>query len=464
MAEPDLELRTIAPATSRPAPASTASLATTVGTAPRDVDSVVSKIDDAPPTNKEAFDSYPEDAWAQVVGGFALFSVTVGGVYTWGVLQDALVSSGIAPSSTVSWIGSTQATIQALLAILMVRLVASFGARTCAIVGSLCIGLGPLLASFCVHSVVGLALTEGLIFGVGQALIFFASSILPSSYFLRRRNIATGIVYAGGGVGGAVLSIIAGKLLQRLSIAWTLRVLALIFTGTALPAALVIKSRAPRQSFRTKGQIFDLSLLRNPSFLCLLFGTSIAIFPLFVPPFFLPLYGTSIGLSQSTSSYLLAGFNLASAGGRIGFGIFADARLGSLNSLILCLGIVAISTLAIWPFATSIPPLVLFAVINGFCAGGMFSLVPGVVSTLFGSSRLGVVFAMLLTSWTPGYFLGSPIAGYLLQAAGGPEGGIPAFRPAILYSGGLSLLSCFLVSAPKILEIRKAKKAARSEL
>jgi len=49
----------------------------------------------------------------------------------------------------------------------------------------------------------------------------------------------------------------------------------------------------------------------------------------------------------------LSRYNLASAAGRIGFGIFADARLGSLNSLILCLGLVSISALAIWPFSTS---------------------------------------------------------------------------------------------------------------
>lgn len=39
---------------------------------------------------------------------------------------------------------------------------------------------------------------------------------------------------------------------------------------------------------------------------------------------------------------------------------------------------------------------------NGFCAGGFFSLMPGVLSTLFGSKNLRVVFGMILTSWIPG--------------------------------------------------------------
>ncbi|GAA5874923.1 hypothetical protein JCM16303_004944 [Sporobolomyces ruberrimus] len=418
-----------------------------------------------PPANKEQFESYPEDssAWIQVAAGATLFGTSVGGIYCWGVFQDALVTAGVGDSNTVAWIGSTQASIQAVLSILTGRLVAHYGARQCAVLGSILLGAGPFLGSFCTHSLVGLALTEGVIFGLGESLLFFASATLPSSYFLRRRNLATGISYSGGGIGGAVLSLIVGKLLGRLSIAWTLRAYALILTGVSLPAALIIQSRLPRQPFRSGAKIFDFNLFKDPSFCFLLAGTAIGVFPLFVPPFFLPLYGTSIGLSKSTSSYLLAGYNLASAAGRIVFGIFADARLGSLNSLILCLGMVSLSMWCIWPFATSIPPLVVFAVVNGFCAGGMFSLIPGVVSSLFGSSRLTLVFTLLLTFWSPAYFLGSPIAGYLLQASGGPEGGITAFRPAIFYAAALSTLACSLVSVPKLLEVRKNRKAMRAE-
>ncbi|GAA5930168.1 uncharacterized protein JCM15063_004733 [Sporobolomyces koalae] len=417
-----------------------------------------------PPTNKEQFDSYPEDAtaWMQVAAGATLFGTSVGGIYTWGVFADALVTAGVGDSNTVAWIGSTQASLQAILSILVGRLVARYGARNCAIVGSVLLGLGPLLGSFCTTSLVGLALTEGIIFGLGESLLFFASAVGPSSYFLRRRNLATGLSYSGGGIGGAILSISVGKMLERFSIAWTFRIFALILTGVSLPAAFVLKSRMPRQPFHraTNGRDPNSSLFNDASFCFLLAGTAIGVFPLFVPPFFLPLYGTALGLSKATSSYLLAGYNLASAAGRIVFGVFADQRLGSLNSLILCLGFVSISMWAIWPFATSIPPLVIFAVVNGFCAGGMFSLIPGTVSSLFGSTRLTVVFTLLLTFWTPAYFFGSPIAGYLLQASGGPDGGIENFRSAIFYAAGLSTLSTGLVAGPKIIEVVKRRRSS----
>ena len=88
----------------------------------------------------------------------------------------------------------------------------------------------------------------------------------------------------------------------------------------------------------------------------------------------------------------------------------------------------------------------------------IISVYPLLPLSNYRSARLTLVFSTLLTSWSPGYFLGVPIAGYLLEAAGGPEGGIAAFGPAIWYAGGLSSLSTALLSVPKIIEVRKRRK------
>ncbi|GAA6020556.1 hypothetical protein JCM10207_008667 [Rhodosporidiobolus poonsookiae] len=420
--------------------------------------------DDQPPANREAFDSYPDggrEAWLQVVACFVLFTTTSGGIYSCksrGVFQDALVQRGVAPSSTLIWVGSVQASLQAICAILCQRLVAAFGPRRVALAGTFFASAGPIAASFCLNSVPGLIFTEGLCFGMGQALVFFASATLPSAYFLQRRNIATGLTYAGAGAGGAVFSIVAAQLVEHLSLPWTFRTIGFIFLALNFPASLVLRARAAREPFIPKKKLFDRTLYKDIRFTLLLLGTAIAVFPLFVPPFFIPLYGTSVGLSTSTSSLLLAAFNLASAGGRIGFGVFADSLLGSLNSLVLCLALVAVSTLVIWSVATTVAPLVAFVVINGLCAGGMFSLIPGTLSSLFGSQNLGLMFSMLLSHWTLGYFFGTPIAGYLLQAQGGPEAGYLAYRPAIFYSGGLSTVAALLVLAVRLIQDRRLLK------
>jgi nitrate/nitrite transporter NarK len=73
-------------------------------------------------------------------------------------------------------------------------------------------------------------------------------STLPAQYFKTKRGIANGIVYAGGGLGGAVTSFVVNSLLQSLGTAWTFRVLGSMTLVTALPAAYLIKERAPIRS------------------------------------------------------------------------------------------------------------------------------------------------------------------------------------------------------------------------
>lgn len=90
----------------------------------------------------------------------------------------------------------------------------------------------------------------------------------------------------------------------------------------------------------------------------------IGVFPLFVPPFFLPSYATTVGLSTGTAAGLVAAFNVASLVGRLSFGASSD-RFGALNCLIMTLVINAFSFLVIWPVSTSIVPLIFFVLLNG---------------------------------------------------------------------------------------------------
>jgi len=172
---------------------------------------------------------------------------------------------------------------------------------------------------------------------------------------------------------------------------------------------------------------------------------AIATFPLFVPPFFLPLYARSIGLSTHVGAALVAAFNFSSAIGRVFCGLMGD-KLGPVNSLFASLVVSAISMLVLWPVSTSLVPLIAFVVINGMGNGGFFAIMPTVVGNVFGSARVSTAMGMIVTSWTGGYLMGAPIAGYLLEAYGGEKGGFQAYRPAIFYAGSLALGAAGLVA------------------
>jgi MFS family permease len=178
-------------------------------------------------------------------------------------------------------------------------------------------------------------------------------------------------------------------------------------------------------------------------FSILFIAGAVGTFPLFVPPFFLPLYTSTIGLSSSTGAGILAAFNFSSALGRVMCGLLSDV-LGPVNVLFLSLLLSALSMLVLWPVSTALAPMVAFAIINGASNGGFFATMPTVVGNTFGSLRVGVAMGMIVSGWAGGYLLGAPIAGFILDASG-DQRSLEAFRPAILYAGSMALSSAGLV-------------------
>lgn len=73
-------------------------------------------------------------------------------------------------------------------------------------------------------------------------------SVIPAQYFSAKRGLANGLVFAGGGLGGAAISLSIDALVQKLGVAWAYRILGLTTLATGLPAAWLIKERTQAQS------------------------------------------------------------------------------------------------------------------------------------------------------------------------------------------------------------------------
>ncbi|KAI1199056.1 major facilitator superfamily transporter [Nemania serpens] len=372
--------------------------------------------------------------WVVVASCAILAWWTIGTSYSWGIVQGALVEEGLSTPAVLSFVGALGPTLLAAVAILNSRIMRMIGVRYTGMLGISLIGTAEILASFAVKSVPGLFITEGVLLGLGFGLTFIVTSSTPAQYFSKKRGLANGVVFAGGGFGGAVLSLALDPLIRNSGPAWAFRVLGLATLTTGLPAAWFLKERTRTR----KGGFVEWRLFKDPSFVFVLLAGAIGTFPLLVPPFFLPLFAHAIGLSSAAGAGLLAGFNFSSAIGRIVSGILCD-KIGPLNALFLSLTLAAVSMLAVWPVSTTLAPLAIFSVVNGMANGGFFSTMPTVVGNCFGSARVTVAMGMIVTSWSGGYLLGAPIAGYLLEAYGGKDGGFQAYRPAMFYAGSLAL-------------------------
>ncbi|KAJ5187756.1 hypothetical protein N7449_010750 [Penicillium cf. viridicatum] len=376
------------------------------------------------------------EAWVVISGCAVVTWWFIGTSYCWGILQAALVKEGVSSSSTLAFVGSLATACISFLGILNARIIRKLGTRRSAIAGVFFLGLGEVLSGFSAMNIGGLFATAGIVMGIGISLCFMVVSVTPAQYFRAKRGIANGIVYAAGGLGGAVISFVMNALLDRVGVQWTFRIIGFATWATGLPAAYLIKQRVPIPP----SAVVDWRLFRDIRFVLLFAMGAIATFPLLVPPFFLPLFTASLGMSSGTGAGIVAAFNFSSALGRLLCGLCSDF-VGPLNTLFISLLLSALSMLIIWPISTSLGPLVVFVIVNGMANGGFFSTMPTVVGNTFGSARVSVVMGMVVTGWAGGYLLGAPIAGFILDAAGGGNKGITGYRPAIFYAGAMALVA-----------------------
>ncbi|KAL6922577.1 hypothetical protein FSST1_006603 [Fusarium sambucinum] len=407
--------------------------------------SIPSVSSDHPQLNEtQSPDSIPPDGgygWVAVVGGCIVSWWMIGIPYSWGIVQSALIARSVSTPAVLSFVGSLAACLLAALAIINSKIMRSLGSRGTGMMGMTFMGVANLISSFTFTNIGALFAASGVIMGIGISLSFAPVSVISSQYFDRKKGLANGIIFAAGGLGGAAISYGLDALIQNVGIGWALRIMALLTLATGVPAAYLIKERIP---YKSTGFI-DWNLFKSPTFIAIFLAGAIATFPLFVPPFFIPLYSKSIGLSSNIGAALVAGFNFSSALGRILCGLLCD-RIGAINVLLLSLVLTGLSNLVIWPFSTTLAPLIPFVILNGMANGGFFSTMPTVVGSVFGPSKVSIAMGMSVTGWAGGYLMGSPIAGYLLDAYGGSDSGFRAYRPAMYYAGSLALAAAGIVA------------------
>lgn len=398
--------------------------------------------DEQPPAN--AVEAVPDGGYGwTVVSACSFLLFWINGYTTcWGVLQTALLKSSYLKVDvlTISFVGSLYMACMVAFGIASVKLMKAFGVRRMCVIAIVLFGLAPILISFTLDNIGGLFCTAGVLVGFSSSILYTATNSMPTQWFSSKLGTANGLVKTGGGVGATVLPLAAQSLIDSVGLPWAFRIFGFLMLATGIPAALLLKERG------TTGQAarFDWSLLKNIPFLSLCVAGAVGVFALFVPPFFLPLFASSIGLSASTGAGLVAGFGGSTAVGRLVSGMICD-RIGAFNTLAITVLINSLSMLAIWPVSASLPPLLIFAVVNGCANGSFFVALPTSVATLAPGSAAASI-SLMTSFWTPGYLLGSPIAGLLIQSTGAEEASsIGPYRAAIFYAAGVGLVSALLV-------------------
>jgi len=343
---------------------------------------------------------------------------------------------------------SLAAVLRGLAAIVVGDLTDRFGPRVVVTICGLFLGLGYLLMSQAT-AIWQLYLFYGVLTGIGMSGPGVPLLTTIARWFITRRGLMTGIVFAGIGLGTVIVPPVANYLIS--SYDW--RTSYLILGGSILalnslaaqflrfdPAQIgqvplgsrtengqhsVMETRAFTLKEAVKFSQFWAVCLIYLCFGFCLFATMVHVAP----------HVTDLGISPTHAANIIATIGLVSIIGKVGIGLVID-RIGSRLAFIIGFGTMVLSFLWLM-IAEETWMLYLFAVLFGFAYGAGITPQSTVIAELFGLSSLGLIMGVALFSFTIGAAIGPLLAGYIFDV-------FFSYRIAFLIFSAVALLGIII--------------------
>lgn len=177
-------------------------------------------------------------AWAIVVGVTVINLAVLPVQQCFGLIfAERFTSLGITATQT-SLILHLNGTITCSLGLISGPMMKRFTFRQVAYFGGLTIVLGICTAAFAV-SLPTLIITYCVIIGIGEGIIFLATTLALNTYFRKKRNVAMGFSVTMTGLGPILMPLLIDVLLENYATTGTLLILAGIATHSFIGASLL---------------------------------------------------------------------------------------------------------------------------------------------------------------------------------------------------------------------------------
>jgi len=395
----------------------------------------------------------PRFFYGYIVAGAALFTMVInyGAYNSFGVFFESLLTDFNWNRATISGALSLSWIMQGVFSMIMGRLTDRVGPRiVLTICGSL-IGLGYLLMSR-IGAVWQLYLFYGVIIGSGMGGSWVPIVSTIARWFVKRRNLMTGIVLTGVSIG----TLAAPPVVSRLISAYNWRISYLALGTVVLVAVVLVAQFLRRDPTRVKQRPYGESeglkqgsvpetrpfslreavhtrqfWLASGMFFC--FGFSV-----YTIMAHIVLDAGGLGISSVSAANILATIGGLSLAGRIVLGIAAD-RFG--NRQVFIIGFILMAAALFWLVPNKeVWGLYLFAAVFGFAFGGCATSESPLVAGLFGLSSHGLILGVMnVVGFTLGAAIGPFVAGHIFDVTG-------SYQLAFIVSGALSVVGLILTA------------------
>ena len=395
-----------------------------------------------------------------VVGAAFVIQMMTWGIYnSYGVFFNAMLDEFGWSRATLSGAAALSQFLVGVGAVFLGRLNDRFGPRILMVYVGLAAGLGYFLMSG-TGSIWQLYLFQGFIVGIGLSGTDVILLSTAARWFKRRRGLVSGVVKMGTGLGFLVMPLIINWLITD----WSWRT-AYAVCGVAMAVIIVAAGQLLRRDPARMNLLPDGAAVLRPEdvtaaesgstlreavrtvrfwLVCLVhFGAYFMTFSMVVH--FAP-YAVDKGQTEATAAVLVSMVGGASIAGRLLMGLLND-KIGSQRATAFCLGLFT-AAFAWLQGASALWMLGLFAVVYGFCHGGIYSLMSPLVAEFFGLRAHGTIFGICVFAGGLGGAIGPVIIGRLYDAQGDYRAGFLM----VLAAAAASLVAVLLAGRTKAAE------------
>ncbi|GIY73601.1 MFS domain-containing protein [Caerostris darwini] len=164
--------------------------------------------------------------------------------------------------------------------------------------------------------------------------------------------------------------------------------------------------------------LYDLSIFKDPLYLCLCIGEAFASFLFVVTPTILVDYGLDIGISIKSSTYLLMCFSVSDMTGSIVLGWIIDTGiLSKTNFSSLCF-LVSAGSFVILVTSSSFLQMMVGVILEGVSLGALGPIFPGIIADYIEKGKQTVAISSIGFLFVPLSFTPSPLIGFFRDGIG----------------------------------------------
>ena len=366
--------------------------------------------------------------WKVLLAGLCI-NLTLGVLYSWSVIQKALVQDWNWSNSDASLPYTVAILTWAIALIFAGRLQDKIGPRKVVTMGAIFTGLGLILSGL-TSSVLLLTIAFGVLAGAGIGFAY--SAVTPPAlkwFHPSKKGMVTGIVVSGMGLASLYIAPITSFLLETYGVSTTFIVLGIFILVVATPVAQLLTnppegyvppapknvSNATTTNTPTTSNFEWKEMMKTKQFylLWIMFALSSSAGLMIIG---------NIATIANLQANLEAGFYLVgllalfNAVGRLGAGILSD-KIGRVPTMMIIFALQGVNMALFATYSTSFT-IAIGAAIAGIGYGSLLSLFPSTAADFYGMKNFGANYGVLYTAWGISGLIGPIIAGFVVDSTG----------------------------------------------